>query len=108
MLARTKKILTLKRKKFYVFVVGKPNPAKLANFPEIDAFVLFGCPESCLVDNPKDYLQPILTPFEMELACESRSSKDARSFADGVVVDFAELLPGWLRVLSHYVLLINC
>ena len=42
--------------------------AKLANFPEIDVFVLVACPETCLIDG-KDYLQPIITPFEFEIAC---------------------------------------
>lgn len=35
-LASIKNILKLKNKKSYVFSVGKPNPAKLANFPEVN------------------------------------------------------------------------
>ncbi|KAJ1936859.1 Diphthamide biosynthesis protein 2, partial [Linderina pennispora] len=38
-------------KKFYVFVVGKLNVPKLANFAEIEVFVLVACPEHSLVDS---------------------------------------------------------
>ena len=37
-------------KKYYLFSVGKLNVAKLANFPEIDLFVLVACPENSLID----------------------------------------------------------
>ena len=33
----------------YLFVVGKINEAKLANFMEVDLFVLVACPENSLV-----------------------------------------------------------
>ena len=36
-------------KKSYTFCVGKLNVAKLANFSEIDVFVIVACPESSLV-----------------------------------------------------------
>jgi len=36
---------------FYVIVVGKLNVAKLANFMEMDVYVLVACPESSLIDN---------------------------------------------------------
>ena len=58
-------------KKVYVFLVGKPNVAKLANFPEIDVYVLVACPETSLIDS-KEFLQPIVTPYEFELACNKR------------------------------------
>ena len=65
---RMKTIGKKAKKKVYVFLVGKPNVAKLANFPEIDVFVLVACQESSIVDS-RDFLQPIITPFEFELAC---------------------------------------
>ncbi len=37
-------------KRCYTFLVGKPNVAKLANFPEIDVFVLVACPETSFPD----------------------------------------------------------
>jgi diphthamide biosynthesis protein 2 len=54
-------------KKVYIFLLGKPNVPKLANFPEIDVFVLVACPENSLLDS-KDFLQPIITPFELDVA----------------------------------------
>ncbi|KAI5730389.1 hypothetical protein M8J76_013180 [Diaphorina citri] len=34
-------------KRCYIISVGKPNVPKLANFPEIDVYVLISCPEMC-------------------------------------------------------------
>jgi len=36
---------------YYVIVVGKLNVAKLANFMEMDLYVVVTCPESSLIDN---------------------------------------------------------
>lgn len=36
---------------YYTIAVGKLNPAKMANFMEIDIFVLVACPENSLVDS---------------------------------------------------------
>lgn len=53
----------------YTFVVGKINPAKLANFPEIDCFVLVACPEHSLLSNERElYHIPIITPGELLIA----------------------------------------
>ncbi|KAJ2785964.1 Diphthamide biosynthesis protein 2 [Coemansia javaensis] len=81
-----KEMLRRRGKKYYVFVVGKLNVAKLANFPEIQAFVLVACPENTLVDS-RDYYQPIVTPYEMLLAL-SRS----RDWTGDYVTDFHALL----------------
>lgn len=54
-------------KKSYTFVVGKINPAKVANFSEIGAWVVIGCWESSLIES-KDFWKPVLTPFELDLA----------------------------------------
>ena len=56
-------------KKSYVFVVGKINAAKVANFDEVGAWVVVGCWESSLVES-KDFWKPVLTPFELELALQ--------------------------------------
>ncbi|EXJ71112.1 uncharacterized protein A1O5_06105 [Cladophialophora psammophila CBS 110553] len=53
-------------KKSYLFVVGKLNPSKLANFSEIGGWVVIGCWESSLVDS-KEFYRPIITPFELEM-----------------------------------------
>ncbi|SPO02079.1 related to diphthamide synthesis protein DPH2 [Cephalotrichum gorgonifer] len=55
-------------KKSYTIVVGKLNPAKLANFAEIEGWVVVGCWESGLVEDDRAYYQPIVTPFELEVA----------------------------------------
>ncbi|KAI9884595.1 MAG: WD repeat-containing protein jip5 [Watsoniomyces obsoletus] len=57
-------------RKSYTFVVGKINPAKLANFSEIDGWVVIGCWESSLIDS-KEFYKPIITPFELELVLQS-------------------------------------
>ena len=55
-------------KKSYTVVVGKLNPAKLANFAEMEGWVVVGCWESGLVEDDKAYYQPVITPFELEVA----------------------------------------
>ncbi len=64
---RVKKIIREAGKQFYTFVVGKVNPEKLANFPEAELFVLISCPENPVLDS-RDFFQPIVTPFELEIA----------------------------------------
>ncbi|KPI39741.1 Diphthamide biosynthesis protein 2 [Cyphellophora attinorum] len=56
-------------KKSYLFVVGKINAAKVANFSEIGGWVVIGCWESSLIDS-KDFYKPIITPFELDLALQ--------------------------------------
>lgn len=55
-------------KKSYTVVVGKLNPAKLANFAEIEGWVVVGCWESSLVEDDAGFCAPVLTPFELEVA----------------------------------------
>lgn len=56
-------------KKHYMFVVGKPNVAKLANFDCIDVWCIIGCGQSGIViDLFGDYFKPIITPYELKLA----------------------------------------
>ncbi|EGE82419.1 diphthamide biosynthesis protein Dph2 [Blastomyces dermatitidis ATCC 18188] len=57
-------------KKSYIFVVGKLNAAKVANFSEIGGWVVIGCWESSLVDS-SDFWKPVITPFELELTLKS-------------------------------------
>ena len=68
-------------KRVYTISVGKLNPAKLANFQEIDVFVLVACPENSLVDaasglqgahDSRDFYKPIVTPFEVLTAFKGR------------------------------------
>jgi len=56
----------------YTFAVGKVNVAKLANYAEIEAFVLVGCTESSVLEDERDFHVPIVTPMEMEVAFGKR------------------------------------
>lgn len=74
-------------KKSYLFVVGKLNPAKVANFAEIGGWVVIGCWESSLIDS-RDFLAPILTPFELDLVLKGDSriwTGEWRADFDGVL-----------------------
>ena len=83
---RLKDLLQKVGKKCYTFVVGKLNVPKLANFMEVDVFVLVACPLNTLLDS-KEFLKPVVTPYEMEVAC-------SREWTGQYVTDFRELLPG--------------
>jgi diphthamide biosynthesis protein 2 len=61
-------------KKSYLFVVGKLNAAKVANFSEIGGWVIIGCWESSLVDS-KDFWKPVITPFELNLVLKSDADR---------------------------------
>ncbi|KAH7140122.1 putative diphthamide synthesis protein-domain-containing protein [Dactylonectria estremocensis] len=62
-------------KKSYTVVVGKLNPAKLANFAEIEGWVVVGCWESGLVEDDASYWRPVITPFELEVALMSEEER---------------------------------
>ncbi|XP_053325710.1 2-(3-amino-3-carboxypropyl)histidine synthase subunit 2 [Spea bombifrons] len=87
-LKHLKDIIHLAGKKSYMLSMGKLNPAKLANFPEVDVFVLVACPENSLLDSSGFY-RPVVTPDEMEVACNP-----AREWKGYCITDFRELLPG--------------
>ncbi|EJC98372.1 diphthamide biosynthesis protein [Fomitiporia mediterranea MF3/22] len=72
-------------KKSYTVSVGKINPAKLANFMEIECWVWVACSEG-IVDS-KDYLRPIITPYELELALQPEPDWTGK-----YIFDFEELL----------------
>lgn len=56
-------------KKHYVFVVGKPNVAKLANFDAIDLWCILGCDhQGIIIDQTNEFFKPIVTPYELLLA----------------------------------------
>ncbi|KIL58577.1 hypothetical protein M378DRAFT_170393 [Amanita muscaria Koide BX008] len=78
--------LAQKQKKSYTICVGKLNPAKLANFLEIECFVLVACPENSLMD-AKDFFRPIVTPYELEIALQATQSWTGR-----YVLDFNQVL----------------
>lgn len=67
MINQMKELTAAAGKKAYTLVVGRPNPAKLANFPECDVFIYVSCAQTALLDS-KEYLSPVITPFEAMLA----------------------------------------
>ncbi|PVU86113.1 hypothetical protein BB559_006015 [Furculomyces boomerangus] len=67
---KLKEIFRLYKIKFYVILAGKINAAKLANFTDIETFVIVACPENSLVDS-KEFYQPVVTPYEMITALQS-------------------------------------
>ncbi|XP_029979700.1 2-(3-amino-3-carboxypropyl)histidine synthase subunit 2 [Sphaeramia orbicularis] len=83
-----KEVIHRAGKKSYMFAMGKLNVPKLANFLEIDIFVLVACPENSLLDSSEFY-KPVVTPFEMEVACNRN-----REWSEEYVTDFRHLLPG--------------
>jgi diphthamide biosynthesis protein 2 len=52
----------------YTFAVGKINGAKLANFGEIDCYILVACSETSLLDFERDLHVPVITPLELDVA----------------------------------------
>uniref|UniRef100_A0A1I8GFD6 2-(3-amino-3-carboxypropyl)histidine synthase subunit 2 n=1 Tax=Macrostomum lignano TaxID=282301 RepID=A0A1I8GFD6_9PLAT len=72
----------------YIVSVGRINPAKLANYADIDAFALIGCYLRALLDS-RDYFQPLLSMVELE-----RALNPNRQFAYAYSVDFSDCLPG--------------
>ncbi|KAG8890206.1 Diphthamide biosynthesis protein 2 [Tulasnella sp. 332] len=81
MIKRIREQLTRAQKKVYTVSVGKLNPSKLANFMEIECFVLVACPENSVIDS-KDFLRPIVTPFELEIVLQSEPNWTGRYLLD--------------------------
>lgn len=55
-------------KKHYIFVVGKPNVAKLANFESVDIWCVLGCDhQGIIIDQVNEFFKPIVTPYELLL-----------------------------------------
>ncbi|KIM87854.1 hypothetical protein PILCRDRAFT_263533 [Piloderma croceum F 1598] len=89
LISHIRQLLRQAHKKSYTISVGKLNPAKLANFPEIECFVLVACPENSLID-AKDFFKPIITPYELNVALKTEQSWTGR-----YVLDFDKLIAGY-------------
>lgn len=83
-LARHRQIRT------YLISVGKVNPAKLANFMEIDCFVLIGCPENDLFTS-REFYKPLLSVYEVEMALNAAWNDGGQ--APGYSLAFRDVLP---------------
>ncbi|KAF9031679.1 diphthamide biosynthesis protein, partial [Hymenopellis radicata] len=79
-------LLAQNHKKSYTISVGKLNPAKLANFMEVECWVLVACPENSMID-AKEFYRPIVTPFELGIALQQEPNWTGK-----YVLDFEQLL----------------
>lgn len=77
MIQSLQKLIEFSGKKSYLFSVGKPTPAKLGNFLEVDVFVMLACPENILMldEESSEYMKPIVTPFEVAVALSSTNEE---------------------------------
>jgi diphthamide biosynthesis protein 2 len=87
MLKALKALVRRAGRKHYVFVMGKLNAAKLANFIDIGAYVLIGSAEHSLLDS-KDFYRPVVTPYELYVALTPEAEWTGR-----LILDYARLLP---------------
>ncbi|RCK59074.1 Diphthamide biosynthesis protein 2 [Candida viswanathii] len=89
-LANTKTLInTIKHKikeagkKHYIFVVGKPNVAKLANFESVDIWCVLGCDhQGIIIDQINEYYKPIVTPYELLLGLSDELSWTGKWITD--------------------------
>lgn len=82
-------LATKRNVKTYIFSVGKVNPAKLANFSDVDCFVLVGCSENSLY-NSREFYKPLISVFEAEMALNPAWN---HQMPDTYSTDFREVLP---------------
>ncbi|XP_050521998.1 2-(3-amino-3-carboxypropyl)histidine synthase subunit 2 isoform X2 [Daktulosphaira vitifoliae] len=64
---KVKSLCKAHNKKSYIFSVGRPNVAKLANFPEVQIFVNITCSEG-VIENKKEFMQLIVGIEDIEVA----------------------------------------
>jgi diphthamide biosynthesis protein 2 len=87
MLAALKRLVRLSGRKYYVFVMGKLNSAKLANFLEVGVYVLLGSCEHSILDS-KEFYRPVVTPYELHLALSPGAE-----WTGEYILDYGRLLP---------------
>ena len=59
LISRIRELLAQAQKKSYTISVGKLSPSKLANFLEIECFVLVACPENSMIDSKVCWYRPL-------------------------------------------------
>lgn len=84
------KLVRSNGKKHYLFVVGKPNIAKLANFEPVDIWCILGCGQGgIIIDQFNEFYKPIITPYELTLALNKEITWTGKW-----VIDFENALQG--------------
>ncbi|XP_071447949.1 2-(3-amino-3-carboxypropyl)histidine synthase subunit 2 [Hetaerina americana] len=98
---RVMSIIREQGRKCYLLAVGRPTPPKLANFLEVDIFVVIACPECAReLDIRGEFHRPVVTPYEVEAAFRVPSNdvdeEDRWDKWAGLdfIPDFREFLPG--------------
>lgn len=72
-ISHIKNLIERNGKYCYIFIIGKLNVNKLANFGEIETFVLLSCPnQSLFLRREDDFHLPLITPLELEIALGER------------------------------------
>lgn len=95
-LAHLRNLTQAAGKRSYVLAVGRPTPPKLANFPEVDVFVLLACPLGALAPWPSgSFFRPVLAPCELEAACNPAWPPPGLA---PYLTHYADLLPGELSL----------
>ena len=87
MTMQLKALIKAAGRKAYVFVMGKLNAAKLANFMEVGVYVLVGSCEHSLLDS-KDFYRPVVTPYELSIAL-----MPGAEWTGEYILDYGRLLP---------------
>ncbi|XP_045857981.1 2-(3-amino-3-carboxypropyl)histidine synthase subunit 2 isoform X1 [Meles meles] len=91
-LAHLRNLAQAAGKRSYVLALGRPTPPKLANFPEVDVFVLLACPLGALAPQPSGgFFRPVLAPCELEAACNPAWPPAGLA---PHLTHYADLLPG--------------
>lgn len=85
---RIKKLARNRGTRTYLISVGKINPAKLANFMDVDCFVFVGCPENNIYTS-RDFYKPLISVFEAELALNPAWHDQ---YTTAYSVDFSDVL----------------
>lgn len=66
LLNRLQTLILAANKRYYTFVMGRLNEAKLCNFPEVDLFCFISNDDTARIP-PKTFHAPVVTPYELEL-----------------------------------------
>lgn len=84
-----RRIIAAAGRAVYILHVGRLNVAKVANFGEMDAFVLVTDPEASLLPDEvaREFPAPVVTPWEAVMALH-----DEVSWTGDITVDFEEVL----------------
>ncbi|KAK5638455.1 hypothetical protein RI129_012750 [Pyrocoelia pectoralis] len=91
-LERVKRLIKLSGKKYYVISVGKPTVAKMANFAEMDVYVVVSCAMNEIYDS-REFYKPIVTPYDVEVALNAAAESHDFTFNYNDYLTDSEIRP---------------